>query len=131
MEFLAGLGERAGTRRERLLAAMALLEQHEDGLREHLEAGLAELPGVDLSGRAQRTGRPPCCSPSTGTPPRTPSGSWPGAANAPAGHFYVIEASRWLGLGDTGGFARGSRPTPTPTTSARCSSGLREFLAVR
>src|SRR5919112_4381499 len=38
VDFLAGLADGTGTRRERLLAAMALLEQHEDALREHLEA---------------------------------------------------------------------------------------------
>src|SRR5687768_4476337 len=52
IDFLASLGDGTGTRRALLLAAMALLERHEDALREHLEAGLAELPGVHLWSRA-------------------------------------------------------------------------------
>ncbi|MHB8506867.1 MAG: hypothetical protein ACYDEN_14315, partial [Acidimicrobiales bacterium] len=30
--------------------------------------------------------------------------------NAPAGEFYALEPSRWLGLGDTGGLRVGLAP---------------------
>ena len=30
--------------------------------------------------------------------------------NAPAGNFYALEASRWLGLGDTGAVRAGLAP---------------------
>jgi selenocysteine lyase/cysteine desulfurase len=30
--------------------------------------------------------------------------------NAPAGSFYALEASRWLGLGDTGAVRAGIAP---------------------
>jgi cysteine desulfurase family protein (TIGR01976 family) len=131
VDFLAGLAESDGTRRERLLAAMAALEQHEDGLREHLEAGLAELPGVRLWSRAALR---------TPTLLLTFDGHAAADAfrflaergvNAPAGHFYAIEASRWLGLGDTGGLRAGLAPYTDTDDVDRLLSGVREFLAVR
>jgi cysteine desulfurase family protein (TIGR01976 family) len=131
VDFLAGLAESDGTRRERLLAAMAALEQHEDGLREHLEAGLAELPGVRLWSRAAHR---------TPTLLLTFDGHAAADAfrflaergvNAPAGHFYAIEASRWLGLGDTGGLRAGLAPYTDRDDVDRLIAGLREFLAVR
>ena len=49
VDFLADLAPGAaadgGSRRERILASMAALEQHEDGLRVRLEEELATLPG--------------------------------------------------------------------------------------
>jgi cysteine desulfurase family protein (TIGR01976 family) len=131
IDFLAGLSDGTGTRRERLLAAMALLGQHEDALREHLEVGLAELPGVHLWSRAAHR---------TPTLLLTFDGHAAADAfrflaergvNAPAGHFYAIEASRWLGLGDTGGLRAGLAPYTDADDVDRLLSGLREFLTVR
>ena len=51
--------------------------------------------------------------------------------NAPAGHFYAIEASRWLGLGDTGGLRVGLAPYTDADDVERLLDGLREFLSVR
>ena len=131
VDFLAGLGQTRGPRRERLLGAMALLAQHEDGLREHLEAGLAELPGVHLWSRAaQRT--PTLLLTFDG---RAAADAFRFLAergvNAPAGHFYAIEASRWLGLGDTGGLRAGLAPYTDADDVDRLLTGLQEFLAVR
>ncbi len=131
VEFLAGLTDGTGSRRERLLSSMAAVEQHEDGLREHLEAGLARLPGVHLWSRAGHR---------TPTLLLTFDGQAAADAfrflaergvNAPAGHFYAIEASRWLGLGDTGGLRAGLAPYTDADDVDRLLSGLREFLAVR
>ncbi len=131
VEFLAGLTDGTGSRRERLLSSMAAVEQHEDGLREHLEAGLAGLPGVHLWSRAGHR---------TPTLLLTFDGSAAADAfrflaergvNAPAGHFYAIEASSWLGLGDTGGLRAGLAPYTDADDVDRLLSGLREFLAVR
>ena len=131
VDFLAGLGDGTGTRRERLLGAMTLLEQYEDELREHLESGLAELPGVRLWSRAAHR---------TPTLLLTFDGHAAADAfrflaergvNAPAGHFYAIEAGRWLGLGDTGGLRAGLAPYTDRNDVDRLLSGLREFLAVR
>src|SRR4029453_1496451 len=119
----------AGSRRERLLAAMATLEEDEDGLREHLEAGLAALPGVHLWSRAARR---------TPTLLLTFDGHEAADAyrflaergvNAPAGSFYAIEASRWLGPGGAGGLGLGLPPYSDRDDVERLLNGLREFLA--
>ena len=131
IDFLAGMVPGGGSRRERLLAAMTTLEEYEDGLREHLEAGLAALPGVTLWSRAAHR-----------TPTLLVTFDGRDAAdayrflaerrvNAPAGSFYAIEASRWLGLGDTGGLRVGLAPYTDRDDVDRLLSGLREWLAVR
>src|SRR3954447_16390395 len=110
---------------------MGLLEEYEDGLREYLEAGLVALPGVRIRSRA---------------PHRTPTllltfdgreaaeayrSLADGGVTAPAGSFYAIEASRWLGLGDTGGLRVGLAPYTDRDDADRLIDGLREFLGVR
>src|SRR3954468_23253307 len=131
IDFLAGLAPGGGSRRERLLSAMAILEEYEDGLREHLEAGLAALPGVRIRSRAaSRT--PTLLLTFDG---RDPADAYRFLAergvNAPAGSFYAIEASRWLGLGDTGGLRVGLAPYTDRDDADRLIDGLREFLGVR
>jgi cysteine desulfurase family protein (TIGR01976 family) len=131
VDFLAGLSPVAGDRRRRLVAAMTALEEYEDGLREHLEAGLAALPGVRLRSRAAHR-----------TPTLLVTFDGHDAAdayrflaergvNAPAGSFYAIEASRWLGLGDAGGLRVGLAPYSDRDDVERLLTGLQEFLAVR
>ena len=127
VDFLAGLG--AGGRHPARAAARGdgPLEAYEDGLREHLEAGLAELPGVHLWSRAAHR---------TPTLLLTFDGHAAADAfrflaergvNAPAGHFYAIEASRWLGprrhrrpAGRAGALHR--RATTSTACSAACGS---------
>ncbi|MCW2531742.1 MAG: putative cysteine desulfurase [Blastococcus sp.] len=130
VDFLAGLSpDPGGTRRERLVAAMTTLEAYEDDLRAHLEAGLTALPGVRLWSRAAHR-----------TPTLLVTFDGHDAAdayrfladrgvNAPAGSFYAIEASRWLGLGDTGGLRVGLAPYSDRDDVDRLLAGLREFLA--
>ena len=129
VDFLAGLTEAGGSRRERLVAAMTTLEAYEDALREHLEKELSALPGVRLWSRAARR---------TPTLLLTFDGHEAAAAyrflaergvNAPAGSFYAIEASRWLGLGDAGGLRVGLAPYSDRDDIERLLAGLRDFLA--
>ena len=131
VDFLAGLVPAECTRRERLVASMTALEEYEDRLREHLEAGLAELPGVRLRSRAAHR---------TPTLLLTFDGRDAAEAyrflaergvNAPAGSFYAIETSRWLGLGDTGGLRVGLAPYTDRDDVDRLLAGLREFLGAR
>ena len=132
VEFLATLSPTAGgTRRERLVAAMRAVEAYEDELREYLEAPLAALPGVRLWSRAaHRT--PTLLLTLDG---RDASDAYRFLAergvNAPAGSFYALEASRWLGLGDAGGLRVGLAPYTDRADVDRLLAGLREFLAVR
>ncbi|HEU0103882.1 MAG TPA: cysteine desulfurase-like protein [Mycobacteriales bacterium] len=110
VDVVAGLVPGAGSRREGVLASMAAVEQHEERLFARLLAGLAGTPGVVLHG-----------SPARRTPTvlftvrgRTPREVYELLAargvNAPAGSFYALEASRWMGLGDVGGVRAGLAP---------------------
>jgi cysteine desulfurase family protein (TIGR01976 family) len=130
IEFIAGLDPTAtGSRRERVLASMAAVEAYEDGLRAELEAALAELPGVTVWSRAaHRT--PTLLLTFEG---RDAADAYRFLAergvNAPAGSFYALEASRWLGLGDTGGLRAGLAPYTDADDVERLVSGLRDWLA--
>jgi cysteine desulfurase family protein (TIGR01976 family) len=130
VEFLADLAPGdARIRRERVLASMAAVETYEDGLRADLEAALAELPGVTLWSRAANR---------TPTLLLTFEGRDAADAsrflaergvNAPAGSFYALEPSRWLGLGDAGGLRVGLAPYSDADDVERLVTGLREWLA--
>jgi cysteine desulfurase family protein (TIGR01976 family) len=111
VDFLADLAPGAATtRRERLEASLAAVEAHEDRLRERVEGGLRDLPGVTLHSRA---------------PTRTPTVLATFAdrdaesvarhlatsgINAPAGTFYAYEPAKRLGLGPDGGLRIGLAP---------------------
>jgi cysteine desulfurase family protein (TIGR01976 family) len=98
-----------GARRDRVLAAMAVVERHEDDLRGRIEAGLEDL-GLTLWSRARsRTPTLLCTSPERPAAELAQALAEAGV-NAPAGHFYAQEASRWLGLGDEGGLRIGVAP---------------------
>jgi selenocysteine lyase/cysteine desulfurase len=118
----------AGDRRQQRVAAMTAVDEHEDRLRRRIEAGLAELPGVTVHSRAARR---------TPTLLLTFAGQAPPAAyrflaergiNAPAGSFYALEASRFLGLGDGGGLRVGLAPYIDDSDVDRLLAGLAEFV---
>lgn len=132
VDFLASLAGQAhrvaGDRRQQLVAAMTAVDEHEDRLRRRIEAGLAELPGVTVHSRAARR---------TPTLLLTFAGQAPPAAyrflaergiNAPAGSFYALEASRFLGLGDGGGLRVGLAPYIDDSDVDRLLAGLAEFV---
>jgi cysteine desulfurase family protein (TIGR01976 family) len=128
VDFLAGLDDSAnGTRRQRILTSMVTLERYEDELRIELEHRLTGIPGVCMYSRARH---------------RTPTllfdieGRDAGdvyrflaarGVNAPAGSFYALEASRWLGLGDDGAVRAGLAPYSTPDDIDRLVDGVSEF----
>ncbi|MGY1711687.1 cysteine desulfurase-like protein [Geodermatophilus sp. SYSU D00758] len=129
VDFLAGLGGPEGDRRARLEAGMAAVEAHEDRLRVRIEEESDALPGVTVRSRARHR-----------TPTLLLTFDGRDAAdgyrflaargvNAPAGSFYAIEASRHLGLGDTGGLRVGLAPYSDDEDVDRLLSGLREWLA--
>ncbi len=128
VEFLAALAPGdAPDRRARALASMAAVEAYEDGLRAELESGLAELPGVTLWSRAaSRT--PTLLLTFDG---RDAADAYRFLAergvNAPAGSFYALEPSRWLGLGDTGGLRVGLAPYSDAHDVERLLTGLRDW----
>ncbi|CCI54113.1 cysteine desulfurase-like protein [Nostocoides jenkinsii] len=129
IDFHADLaGTRAGSRRDRLIAAYAAIHRHERHLRTLLEETLRDLPGVTVYSNAQR---------------RTPTllftvAGWDSQAlraelatreiNAPAGNFYAIECSRHLGLGDAGGVRVGLAPYTDEDDIGRLLDALRDLL---
>jgi selenocysteine lyase/cysteine desulfurase len=108
---------------------MAAVEAYEDALRADLEAGLAELPGITVWSRARHR-TPTLLLTFDG---RDAADAYRFLAergvNAPAGSFYAIETSRWLGLGDAGGLRAGLAPYSDADDVERLLAGLRAILA--
>lgn len=130
VDYLAGLaGGVGGSRRERLIASYALLDEHEAVLRARLDAGVAELPGVTVHSRAAH--RTPTMLITFADREATDAYAFLAGKKiaAPASNFYGLEASRHLGLGDVGGLRVGLAPYNTVEEVDRLLDGLREFLA--
>lgn len=131
VDFLAGLDASAtGTRRQRLIAAFAALEAHEAGLRTQIDKGLSSLDGITVHSRAaDRT--PTLLLTFEG---RSTTDAYRFLAergvHAPSGSFYAVEASRHLGLGDTGGLRIGLAPYNSPQDVDRLLTGLSDFLTL-
>ncbi|MFI6274980.1 cysteine desulfurase-like protein [Streptomyces sp. NPDC050988] len=131
VDFLAELDpEATGTRRQRLASAFMALEAHEHALRAQLDKGLSSFQGVQVHSRAvDRT--PTLLLTFDG---RSSAEAYRFLAergvHAPSGSFYAIEASRRLGLGDTGGLRIGLAPYNNTEDVERLLDGLSEFLAL-
>ncbi|MFD3372825.1 MULTISPECIES: cysteine desulfurase-like protein [unclassified Streptomyces] len=140
VEFLAGLDTDAtGTRRQRLASAFAALEAHEQALRTQLDKGLSSLQGVLVHSRAvDRTptllltfeGRSAVASVASAASMEAYRFLAERGVHAPSGSFYAIEASRRLGLGDTGGLRIGLAPYNNAEDIERLLEGLSEFLTL-
>jgi cysteine desulfurase family protein (TIGR01976 family) len=129
VDVVAGLGDEASrgaleTRRERVLAGMAAVERHEDRLLGRLEAGLAELGGITTWSRARRR-TPTVLLRVEGVPDaRVRQHLAEHGVNAPNGSFYALEASRHLGLGDSGAVRVGLAPYTDDDDVDRLLAGL-------
>ncbi|MFS8204133.1 cysteine desulfurase-like protein [Streptomyces sp. CWNU-52B] len=131
VDFLAGLDPDAtGTRRQRLASAFTALEAHEQTLRTQIDKGLSALQGVRIHSRAaDRTPTLLLTFEGRSTPEAYGFLAERGV-HAPAGSFYAIEASRRLGLGDTGGLRIGLAPYNDTEDVGRFLGGLDEFLTL-
>ncbi|XVX18750.1 cysteine desulfurase-like protein [Actinomycetota bacterium] len=127
VEFIADIAGGEGDRRSRVTASMEAVRTHEDRLRERIEAGLAELPGVNVHSRAAR--RTPTLLVTFADAPAEAAYHHLATlgVNAPASHFYAIEASRRLGLEDRGGLRIGLAPYSSDDDVDRLLEGLRSF----
>jgi len=126
VDFLAAIGDGPGSRRERLLVSMAALEAYEDGLRARIEAGIGQLPGITVYSRAaHRT--PTLLLGMGGREQEAYTFLAQRGVNAPAGSFYALEASRRLGLGDTGALRVGLAPYVDDTDVDRLLDALTAF----
>ena len=127
VDFIAGLASTAPDRRSRVLESMAVVEEYEDALFARLLEGLSSLDAVTLHGSAKR---------------RTPTALFSVAGhsgddvyqhlarldvNAPASSFYALEASRWIGLGDTGAVRAGIAPYTNDDDVDRLLAGVAEL----
>jgi cysteine desulfurase family protein (TIGR01976 family) len=125
VDFIADLapGE-ATSRRDRVVASMGRVEAHEDALLERLLTGLAADPRVVLHGHpAHRT--PTVLFSVEGVEPRRVHEALAAVGvNAPAGSFYALEASRRMGLGDTGAVRAGLAPYTSEEDVDRLLTGL-------
>lgn len=128
VNFIASLGG-GGSRREQLLAAHHDVGAHEAALLKILEAALAELPAVTVHSRA-----------AVRTSTLLLTFADHSAADAsrflaerdilvPSSNFYAIEASKVLGLGETGGLRIGLAPYTNLDDVQRLIEGLTAFLA--
>jgi cysteine desulfurase family protein (TIGR01976 family) len=129
IDFLASLAPSpSGDRRQDLGRAMTAIEEHEDRLRDRLERHVRALPGVTVWSRAARR-TPTLLLTFAGRDARD---AYQYLAtrnvNAPAGSFYALEASRWLGLGDDGGLRVGLAPYNNDDDVDRLLDGLDQFV---
>jgi cysteine desulfurase family protein (TIGR01976 family) len=128
VDFLAGMTNAPGSRRDRLVAAMGALEEREDALRRRIEAGLHQLPAITIHSRAARR-TPTLLFTVAGRDAAAISGALAQRdINAPAGSFYAYEASRVLGLGDVGGVRIGLAPYSSADDVDRLIGVLPEIL---
>ena len=123
---LSPLGE-SGDRRNRVLSAMQVFEDHEDRLRERIEKGIAALPGAVLYSRARRR-TPTLLVRFEGHDSQEVRGALAERnINVPAACFYAIEASRVLGLGDSGALRIGLAPYNDDEDADRLLDALAEI----
>ena len=106
---------------------MAAIERHEETLFARLLDGLRSIAGVRLYGDpARRT--PTAYFTVAGRSNREVAEQLAAAGvNAPASHFYAIEASRWLGLGDEGAVRAGLAPYTNADDVDRLLAGVAEI----
>jgi cysteine desulfurase family protein (TIGR01976 family) len=129
IDFLASLAPSpSGDRRQDLVSAMSTVEAHEDRLRERIERHVRDLPGVTVWSRAAR--RTPTLLLTFDGRDARDAYEYLGTrnVNAPAGSFYALEASRWLGLGDDGGLRVGLAPYNDDDDVDRLLDGLDQFV---
>jgi len=126
VDFIAAIASSAEERRARVLESMRVLEEHEERLFATLLDGLAAIPGVTLHGAPKR--RTPTALFSVAG--RSPGDVYEALAardvNAPASHFYAIEAARWMGLGDAGAVRAGLAPYTSDEDVDRLVTAVRE-----
>lgn len=129
VDVLADLVPGEGDRRARVLTSMEALEDYEDALHARMREGLESIPGIRLYSNAKHR-----------TPTETFTIDGHASAdisahlasrgvNAPAGNFYALEVSRWLGLGDAGGVRVGLAPYSDDDDVDRLIAGLRDLTA--
>ena len=127
VDFIAALSPGEGDRRARVLGSMAAAEEHEERLLGRLLDGLAALDAVTVHGSAARRTPTVLFSLAGRTPHEVYLHLAAQGVNAPGGSFYALEASRWLGLGDTGGVRAGLAPYTDDDEVERLLAGVADL----
>ncbi len=121
-------GAAPASRRERIELGMKAVHAHERALLDELEPALRALPGVTVHSNA-RSRTPTLLFTVAGHDPQEVRGRLAErGVNAPAGHFYAIECSRHLGLGDSGGVRVGLAPYTSAEDIQRLLAALTEIV---
>ena len=126
VDFIADLLPGPGDRRQRVVASMTAVEESEDLLFDRLVDGLRALDRVTVHADPHR--HTPTTLFSVGGRPGREVYELLAArgVNAPAGSFYALEASRWIGLGDTGAIRAGLAPYTDEDDVDRLLAGVTE-----
>ncbi|HYN67448.1 MAG TPA: cysteine desulfurase-like protein [Ornithinibacter sp.] len=115
------------SRRERIELGMKAVHAHERALLDVLEPALRALPGVTVHSNA-RSRTPTLLFTVAGRDPQEIRGRLAERGiNAPAGHFYAVECSRHLGLGDSGGVRVGLAPYTSAADIDRLVDAMTEI----
>jgi cysteine desulfurase family protein (TIGR01976 family) len=129
VDFLADLGGKDGSRRDRLVAGYAALEQHETTLRSRIEHGIAAVGGIIVRSRA--ASRTPTLL-LTFVDGRPVVDAYQFLAdrgvNAPSGSFYAYEPASVMGLGPDGGLRIGLAPYNDDSDVDRLLDSLAAFV---
>ena len=127
VDFLADLVPGEGDRRTRVVASMRAAEAHEHRLFTRMHGGLTAIDEVTLHGSPARRTPTALFSVDGRTPREVYERLGEHGVNAPAGHFYAIEAARWIGLGDTGAVRAGLAPYTNDDDVDRLVRGVAEI----
>jgi selenocysteine lyase/cysteine desulfurase len=129
VDFLAGLSAGADAdRRARLATSMAALEEAEEALRAAAEGGLAQIDGLAFWGRASRRTPTLLFSVDGVESAQIATHLADREVYAPAGSFYALEASRALGLGESGAVRVGMAPYSDASDVERLVAGVRDAV---
>ncbi|MEP7091999.1 MAG: cysteine desulfurase-like protein, partial [Nocardioidaceae bacterium] len=127
VDVIADLAPSEGDRRTRVLTSMAAVEAHEDALFERLLSGLHDLDRVRTYGAPARRTPTVLFEVEGSTPTAVYEHLATRGVNAPASSFYALEASRWIGLGDTGAVRAGLAPYTSADDVDRLLAGVAEI----
>ena len=129
VDFIADLVPGDGDRRQRVVDSMTAVEEHEVQLFDELLTGLRAQDRVTVHG-SPRHHTPTVLFSVAGTSSREVFEKLATTGvNAPAGSFYALEASRWIGLGDDGAVRAGLAPYTNDEDVARLLAGVSEACA--
>ena len=129
VDFIADLASSEPDRRTRVTESMTAVEEHEDRLLHRLLEELGALEGVRLHGSPVRRTPTVLFDVDGHTGREVYEHLATRGVNAPASHFYAIEASRHAGLGDAGAVRAGIAPYTCDEDVNRLVSAVSELLS--